>query len=712
MRHLTIALLAFSLLAAAVFRPTPSELARTLPAAGGSSADATLLVWATSQVSKALLARPLALFDAGIFHPLPNSLALSDHMIGQAVLGLPLWLATENPLLEYNLLSLASYVAGGTAMFLYARTLLGGGLVPALVAGVVFAFTPYRFASVLWLQVLWTAFIPLALAAWLRFVATGRLRPWFAWVACWVAQGLMGQYIAVYFSLVMGAVGGFALLAAPTRRHRRLWVGTMLAPLAVATILLPTVLPYLELRATQGTTRSGGLDTSPVFLWPGPTTLLGALIAPAPAVSLGPGIVAWGLAALGLVVGRQEMTPLRPLSSTFVWATQVVGLAASLALVFCPLRWQQLLPALDMTRNTNRAFFVGLCFLAALAAAAVQWLVARVPHRRALGVGLLMLALVDMGRPPRERQPFPTAETLSPGVRHLARLPPGSVVYEVADFPEQLTRSMYHALFHGHRIPVGYAGVVPAGGEYVTRRLATFPAPAAMDLLRDLGVGWVLARAPSPAGAPRLVEAATALGARLDAQYGTELIFDVRQIPPRPPHPSTMPLSSARVRLASNQEDGDLGHLLDNDPATVWVGMPRPDEPTWIRVDLSQAEPLAGIELVVARERALAAHGSQLALSDDGIHWRPLEVAFVPRDLQAFLLAPARHVPFVASFAPTSARYVRLANPALASVQTQVAAFRDRAEALGLPLALGWQGEWILAELRVLQASASPAVAP
>src|SRR5438128_10204953 len=226
-RVVAAALGGFALLTLAVFRPSPSELAHTAPAFHGSAADALLLMWATSHVSRALFSAPLHLFDAGIFYPLRHTLAFGDHMIGEALIGLPLWLATGNPLLEYNVLVLASYALGATAAFVYAREQTGG-VAPAVAAGIAFAFTPFRFHSPLWLQVLFTACVPLALCFWLRFVRTLRWRDWVLWVACWVLHSLMGLYLALYFALAMTALAALALVAAPTRRAGRLRAGMLL----------------------------------------------------------------------------------------------------------------------------------------------------------------------------------------------------------------------------------------------------------------------------------------------------------------------------------------------------------------------------------------------------------------------------------------------------------------------------------------------------
>ena len=688
--------LAFTALAAAVFRPTWSELAGTLPAANGSSADALLLTWATTHVTRALLAHPTTLFDAGIFHPLHGTLALGDHMIGQALVGLPVWLATGNPLLEYNLSSLAAYVTAATAMFAYARTVVGGGAIPALAAGVVFAFTPFRFAAPLWLQLLWTAFVPLALLAWLRFVATRSAWAWLAWVGCWSAQGLMGQYVALYFTLVMGAVGAVALVAAPARRDPRLWIGTLAAPLAMGVVLWPTAAPYLALRAAQGTIRSGGVDTPLAILWPGAGTLLARVWPHANA--FGPGASVAALALGGLALGARGATPRLDLPGRFVWLVHAVGLAATLLLVFVPMRWQHALPGLDMTRNTNRALVVGLCFVAALVAAAVRWVAARGSRGHLAALGLLVLLLADMGTPPRERRPFPTAATLTPTVRHLATLPPDTIVYQRGDLPDAIARSMYDALFHHHRMPVGYSGFTPPGGDYVIQRLATFPSPGAARLLRALGVGAVVLPAPTDADVAR----AGALGARVDGRFDGDVVLDVRSLPATPPPPPARPLPARGLHVTAASGAGDVARVLDGDPATTWIAPPLPGVAPTLTVDLGAPRTLAGVRLVVPAAHAASAFRTEVAVSDDGTRWTPLDAVFEPDDLDRFLHAPPAHVGFTARFPPTPARRVRLTNPYLAGVQQQLRSMTEAATRLGLSLDAGWRGEWELDELQVL----------
>ena len=68
--------------------------------------------------------------------------------LSREAVGLPIWLATRNPLLEYNLLVLLSFPGAGLATALLARR-YGVPRGAAAVADVVFACAPYRVGALL-----------------------------------------------------------------------------------------------------------------------------------------------------------------------------------------------------------------------------------------------------------------------------------------------------------------------------------------------------------------------------------------------------------------------------------------------------------------------------------------------------------------------------------------------------------------------------------
>jgi len=136
-------------------------------------------------------------WNANIFAPHPLALAYSEHFLPQALQVLPIYLATNNPILCYNLLFLSTFVLSGLGMFLFGRELTGSREA-GIVAGLAYAFAPYRIASIPHLQVLSSAWMPFVLFGLRRYFATGRTRPLAGAAAAWIAQNLScGYYHAV-----------------------------------------------------------------------------------------------------------------------------------------------------------------------------------------------------------------------------------------------------------------------------------------------------------------------------------------------------------------------------------------------------------------------------------------------------------------------------------------------------------------------------------
>ena len=70
-------------------------------------ADTVLHEWILAWVAHQLVTDPLRLFDANIFHPEPNTLAYSDHLIVQSLMGAPLAWLGGSPVLVHNIVLIA-----------------------------------------------------------------------------------------------------------------------------------------------------------------------------------------------------------------------------------------------------------------------------------------------------------------------------------------------------------------------------------------------------------------------------------------------------------------------------------------------------------------------------------------------------------------------------------------------------------------------------
>lgn len=184
-------------------------------------------------------------FDANIFHPAPLALAYSEHLVPQALQILPIYALTKNPILCYNLLFLSTFVLSGVGMFLFARELTGSSA-GAFIAGLLFAFAPYRVPQASHLQVLSSQWMPFALYGFRRYVNGGRTRALVGATASVVLQGLSSGYYLLYFSPFAAAYVVWELWRVGRLHDWRAWRALAVATLAAVIVVTPFVLPYVR----------------------------------------------------------------------------------------------------------------------------------------------------------------------------------------------------------------------------------------------------------------------------------------------------------------------------------------------------------------------------------------------------------------------------------------------------------------------------------
>ena len=128
--------------------------------------DPVRTAWQISWVGHAMLHDPLHLFDSNTFYPHPLSLAFSDSLLGYGPAGF-FGSGTVAALVRYNLLFLWAWSLCFVGAYLLARE-IGLGRLGGAVAGVAFAYAPYRVTEAGHLHVISSGGIPLALFLLLR----------------------------------------------------------------------------------------------------------------------------------------------------------------------------------------------------------------------------------------------------------------------------------------------------------------------------------------------------------------------------------------------------------------------------------------------------------------------------------------------------------------------------------------------------------------
>lgn len=187
-------------------------------------------------------------WNAEIFHPEPLALAYSEHLAAQLAQAFPFYAATGNIVVAYNVVFLATFVLCGLGMFLLVRELTGS-VRGAFVAGLIYAFIPYRIAQYGHLQVLSSQWMPLALFGLARYFTTRRPLPLAGAAAALVMNNLSCSYYLLFFAPF---AAGYALWEIARRnlwKDARVWRQLAGAVILVAAVTTPFVVPYAQLRA-------------------------------------------------------------------------------------------------------------------------------------------------------------------------------------------------------------------------------------------------------------------------------------------------------------------------------------------------------------------------------------------------------------------------------------------------------------------------------
>ena len=153
----------------------------------------------------------MQLFDGNQFFPERLVLSYSDAILVQGVLAAPLFAIGLSPILVHNLVLLGGMCASGIGMCALARHLTKNEAA-AVLAGVVFAFAPYRFGHIMHLEMQWAVWSPWAFWALQRTLESGRLK-FGVLTGVFAALQLMSSvYYGLFLGVLLAVVGGLQWL--------------------------------------------------------------------------------------------------------------------------------------------------------------------------------------------------------------------------------------------------------------------------------------------------------------------------------------------------------------------------------------------------------------------------------------------------------------------------------------------------------------------
>jgi hypothetical protein len=232
----------FLALAVAITWPLVTELSTAVPDLG----DPLLNAWIVDWVCHALTHAPLSLFDGPMYYPARLSIAFSENMTGIALVVLPFHMAGLDAIEVYNIALLLGFAFSGYGAWVLCRVVTGND-VAALIGGVIHGFASFKVAHVQHLQIVWSGWLPLMLAALLVYWR----RPSWRNAALVGGAFLMNGLTNIHWLLF----GGFAL--AVTIALRREHLGRLFVALLFASVLLlPVLIPYQIVANEYGARRT------------------------------------------------------------------------------------------------------------------------------------------------------------------------------------------------------------------------------------------------------------------------------------------------------------------------------------------------------------------------------------------------------------------------------------------------------------------------
>jgi hypothetical protein len=464
-------------------------------------------IWNVGWVAHTIVTHPASLFDANIFYPHRGTLAYSEANIVAGIVGIPAWLLTGNAYAAHNTALLFAFATSFLGMWLLARYLSGRGET-SVVAGILFAFCPYFYSHSAHVQLLMAGGIPLSMLALHRLADSPSNRRGVALGIALATQALACAYYGIFAGLMVSY--GVLFLAARRGlwRDRQYWITVAIALLAAGVLVLPFILPYLELQREGGFVRS--LDDARRYsaTWPSylasPSHLHRPVLALARQLGwhvgevLFPGILAVALGGLGAAlawpaVRRDEGAPEGRETLMLYGSLGVLALWGSFgpdAYLYTVL--YRVIPLFTFLRAPSRFGLLIVFVLAIFASLALRRLAPAGRRGMLFSAAFVIVAMAELNVVPF---PWERALPVSTNYRILAGMPRAAV----AEFPfygERIAfplHAQYMVLSTTHWMPLvnGYSDYIPQDFREAAVVLDSFPSNDTFAVLQKRRVRYI-----------------------------------------------------------------------------------------------------------------------------------------------------------------------------------------------------------------------------
>ena len=470
-------------------------------------------IWNVGWVSRTIVSDPASLFDANIFYPHRNTLAYSEANILAGIVGLPAWLLTHNAYAAHNSAVLFAFASTFLGTWLLARRLSGRTDV-SIVAAILFAFCPYFYSHSAHVQLLLAGGMPLSMLALHRLVDAPSIGRGAVLGVALAVQALGCAYYGIFAGLMVGYGVLFFAMWRRLWTARQFWIAVVIGAAVAGLIVLPFLLPYLELQE-GGFVRS--LDDARRYsaTWQSylasPSHLHRPVLALARQLGwrmgevLFPGVLAIALGLAGIALcwrrdaaaaqsrdDRETLALYGSLGLLAFWAS--FGPPAGLYTVL-----YRVVPLFTFLRAPSRFGLLVVLVLTIFAAIALARIISAAALLRRRSWIVIIAAIVAVAELNVVPFPWERALPVSTNYRVLASMP-RAVVVEFPFYGERVAfplHAQYMALSTTHWMPLvnGYSDYIPQDFRQAAFVLDSFPSTDTFKILekhrvRYVGIHW------------------------------------------------------------------------------------------------------------------------------------------------------------------------------------------------------------------------------
>ena len=467
-------------------------LAARLDHAVADPSDPFINIWILDWDHYATFHHPLSLFDANIFYPVHDTLALSENLYGIALVLIPLRAIGLSAVTAYNIAMLGGFAFSGFAAYLLGVRLTGS-FIAGIAAGVFHAFVPFRFTHLPHVQHVFAGWVPLLLVTLLGYVDRPSRRNAALFGVVFLMNGLTNIHWLLFGSFAIGATVLLFVITG-VRRWRELIIATSIA----AALLVPFLIPYGRVAKTMARTWTETKFYSATWsdwLVSSSANRVYTFMRDAsvnPERRLFPGALSIVAALVALFLACRYP---RGVTLGILWT--VIGVAGSIGLNFC--FHQFLFDAVPGFRGIRvparwaEIAYIGLAMLIAVATAFVG------RRQRWIAVAIPILFIVELRAAPIRwyRAPVEVPEVY----RWLAKQNMRAVVELPIDVRGSEYLYMFRAVAHHKNLVNGVSGAVPPEFARLTEMSRSSP-DAFIAELRRSGVDLVIVHADETAPEP------------------------------------------------------------------------------------------------------------------------------------------------------------------------------------------------------------------